>query len=84
MNQLIKHVEEASNKYALTINRNKTKVMVIDRAGVLPNINVLNGYRKVNEFIYLGSIVQTDGGSSREIRRRITFGREAVSRLIPI
>jgi hypothetical protein len=27
MSQLIKRVEEASNKYGLTINRNKTKVM---------------------------------------------------------
>jgi len=38
----------------------------------------------VNEFIYLGSIVQADGGSSREIRRRVTLGREAVSKLTPI
>ncbi|KAL4113049.1 hypothetical protein QTP88_016750 [Uroleucon formosanum] len=84
MSQLIKRVEEASNKYGLTINRNKTKVMVIDRAGVLPHTNVLNGYQKVNEFIYLGSIVQADGGSSKEIRRCVTLGREVVSRLTPI
>jgi len=38
----------------------------------------------VNEFTYLGSIVQTDGGSSREIKRSVTLGREAVSRLTPI
>lgn len=69
MSQLIKRVEEASNKYGLTINRSKTKVMVIDRAGVLSHTNVLNNYQKVNEFTYLGSIVQTDGGSSREIKR---------------
>jgi hypothetical protein len=84
MSQLIKRVEEASNKYGVIINRNKTKVMIIGRAGVLPHTNVLNGYQKVNEFIYLGSIVQEDGGSSREIRRRVTLRREAVSWLIPI
>ncbi|XP_050437240.1 pre-mRNA 3' end processing protein WDR33-like [Adelges cooleyi] len=64
MSQLLKLVEEASNKYGLTINRSKTK--------------------KVDEFTYLGSIVQADGGSSRETRRRVILGREAVSRLIPI
>jgi len=32
MGQLIKRVEEESNKYGLTINRNKTKITVIDRA----------------------------------------------------
>lgn len=36
------------------------------------------------EFTYLGSIIQADGGSSREIRRRVILEREAVSRLIPI
>ncbi|KAL4098550.1 hypothetical protein QTP88_023137 [Uroleucon formosanum] len=84
MSQLIKRVEEASNKYGLTINKSKTKVMVIDRAGVLSHTNVLNTYQKVNEFTYLVSIVQTDDGSSREIKRRVTLRRESVSRLTPI
>ncbi|KAL4149349.1 hypothetical protein QTP88_003311 [Uroleucon formosanum] len=84
MSQLIKHVEEASNKYGLTINKSKTKVMVIDRIGVLSHTNELNNYQKVNGFKYLGSIVQTDGRSSREIKRRVTLGREAVIRLTPI
>lgn len=51
MSQLLKLTEESSNKYGLTINRNKTKVMVIDRAGVLPPTTVLNNYQKVEEFI---------------------------------
>jgi len=48
ISQLIKRVEEASNKYELTVNRSKTKVMVIDRAGELPHTNLLNSYQKVN------------------------------------
>lgn len=35
-------------------------------------------------FIYLGSVVQADGGSTREIRLRVILGRKAVSKLIPI
>jgi len=33
----------------------------------------------MDEFIYLGSMIQTDGGSSREIRCGVILGREAVS-----
>lgn len=58
--------------------------MVIDRPGVLSHTNVLNNYQKVNKFTYLGSIVHIDSRSSREIKRRVTLRREAVSRLIPI
>jgi len=84
MSQLLKCTEESSNKYGLKINSNKTKVMVIDRAGVLLPTTVLNNYQKLEEFIYLGLLIEANDSSSREIRRQITLGREAVSRLIPI
>lgn len=44
MSQLLKYVEEVSNKYGLTINKSKTKVMVVDQAGVLPHFMALNKY----------------------------------------
>lgn len=58
--------------------------MVIDQAGVLSPITVLNDYQKVEEFIYLDSFVQANDNSTREIRCHIILGREAVRRLIPI
>jgi len=60
MSQLLKRIEEASNKYGLTITRSKTKVIVLDRAEVLLFTIVLNSYQKMDELIYLGSIIQTD------------------------
>lgn len=65
MNQLLKCTKESSNKYGLTINRNKTKLMMIDQAGVLPSTTILNDYQKVEEFIYLGSLVQVNVSVSR-------------------
>jgi hypothetical protein len=62
----------------------KTKVVVIERSGVLPHIIILTDYQKVDEFTYLSSVVQADGESSREIRCHVILGREVVSRLIPI
>lgn len=75
---------KSSNKYGLTINKNKTKVMVIDRARVLPSTTVLNNYQKIEEFIYLGSLIQANGNALRKIRRCIILGRKAVSKLIQI
>lgn len=65
INQLLKCTEESSNKYGLTINRKKTMVIVIDRADLLPPTTVLKNYQKIEEFIYLGSLVQTNGSASR-------------------
>lgn len=84
MNQLLKCIKEASNEYGLTINKSKTKVMVKDRARVLPHTTTLNSYQKVDEVTYLDSLVQASVGSSKEIRRRIILETEAVRRLVPI
>lgn len=55
--------------YELANNINETKVMVNDRAGVLPTITVLKNYLKVEEFIlYLGSLMQANGSSSRKLK----------------
>lgn len=84
MSRLLKKVEEESEKFGLTINKSKTKVMIVDRDNAIPPTNILDGFEKVEEFIYLGSLVQADGGGHKEIRRRIALGREAVSKLTPI
>lgn len=60
MSQLLKYVKEANNNYRLVINRGKTNVMVVDRAGVLPRSTVLDRYQKEDEFTYLGSLVQAN------------------------
>lgn len=49
--------------------------MVVDR-GVLPLSNILDKYQKVDEFTYLDSLIQANGGLLREIRRRVILGRK--------
>lgn len=83
---ILERVEEVNNKYGLTINRSKTNVMVIDQADNLPHITatnhipllpIYNSYQKVDQFSNLGSIIQTDGGSSRQIRHQIILERRS-------
>lgn len=81
MAELVKKVEDESFKFGLTINRGKTKIMIVDRTGVLPESTLLQEYERVDTFVYLGSLVDKDGGSTKEIRRRIILARAAVSKL---
>ena len=81
LTDLIRLVRMISEDLGLFINVGKTKVMVVDRAGHLPESEALNEFEKVNSFMYLGSLVDADGGSAKEIRRRIALGKAAMPRL---
>ncbi len=81
MAEMIDRVKTVSERLGLRINTAKTKVMVIDRAQSLPDSTALGEYEKVNTFVYLGSTVDANGGSSAEIRRRIALGKSAMTRL---
>ena len=73
-------MKAVNERLGLRINAAKTKVMVVDRAESLPNFTALGEYEKVNTFVYLGSTIESDGGSSTEIRRRIVLGKAAMTR----
>ena len=64
-------MKAVSEKLELHINVSKTEVMVIDLAGCLPESDVLKEYEKVDAFVYFGSSVEVNCGSSAEIRCRI-------------
>lgn len=68
---LLKRIEEATINCGVRINRYTTKIMVVDRANVLKRCEELEDYERVNEIIYLGSVISNDGTSSEEINRRI-------------
>ncbi|XP_004933112.1 uncharacterized protein LOC101738018 [Bombyx mori] len=78
---LLNRVEEESAKLGLKINYSKTKIMIIDRAQLLPRSDALSGYEKVAEFIYLGSQITSEGGCTGEIRRRSGMARSAMANL---
>ncbi len=74
-------MKTVSEKLELCINVSKTKAMVVDLTNCLPISTALSEYKKVNTFVYLGSAstIDTDGGSSAEIRRQITLDIAAMT-----
>lgn len=81
MAALLNKIEVESAKLGLKINHSKTKIMVVDRAQVLPITNALDGYEKVKEFVYLGSLITSDGSCTNEIRRRAGMAKSAMANL---
>jgi len=60
-------------KFKLNINTEKTKVMLCSKQNE-PNINISlkrNRIEQINQFKYLGSIIDNEGRSKKEIENRI-------------
>ena len=82
---LQKTLQEWSNvfrKHGLRMNLEMTEVMWIGEQEVDLN-EVLDGktIKQVNSFVYLGGPVCEDGGSSKEIQRRVQGGAAAWRRV---
>ena len=78
MSLLIK-VKEGSEKVSLKLNLQKIKIMA-------PNPNTswqINGetVETVDDFIFLGSKITSDGDCSHEIKRRLLLGRKVMNNL---
>lgn len=74
-------IKVVSEELCIRINIAKTKVMIIDQTGCLPECNALEGYEKVDSVIYLGSTIETCGGLLTEIQHRIALGKSAMTTL---
>ena len=82
---LQKTLQEWSNtfrKHGLRMNLEKTEVMWIGEQEVDLHV-VVDGktIKQVNSFVYLGGTVCEDGGSSKEIQRRVQVGAAAWRRV---
>ena len=70
-------LNKTSNKCGLFINKDKTKTMRINAtSNELININDSN-INDTNSFTYLGSIVNTEGGTDEDIKARLGKARSA-------
>jgi len=77
---LTSQVEDAAKLKGLRVNAEKTKMMLL---GTLPHGNItvsVSTVETVNEFCYLGSIIQDDSSCDKDIRARLgkangVFGR---------
>ena len=72
-------VKEESEKAGLKLNIQKTKIMA---SGPITSWQI-DGETKeiVTDFVFLGSIITTDGDCSHEIKRYLLLGRKAMTNL---
>ena len=79
LKNLLMKVKEESEKVGLKLNLQKTKIMA---SGPI-TLRQIDGERveTVSDFIFLGSKITADGDCSHEIKRRLLFGRKAMTNL---
>ncbi|XP_052744154.1 uncharacterized protein LOC128199289 [Bicyclus anynana] len=77
---LLERMERVSINLGLSINKDKTKIMVMDRSHTLGFTGALN-LHFVEEFVYLGSTITNNGSCELDVRRRIGMAKSAMSQL---
>ena len=82
MTALLQRFDEEAGHLGLHVSWAKTKIQNVGHGGACPAISVgANAIDSVNEFIYLGSKVTTDGHSAPEVMRRIALAASAMNQL---
>ena len=72
-------VKEESEKVGLKLNINKTKIMAF--SPIISWQTHRGKVETVTDFIFFGSKITADGDCSHEIKRRLLFGRKAMTNL---
>ena len=70
-------LENASAGVGLKINRKKTELLKINTTASTPVIVSGEPIREVESFVYLGSIIDAQGGTDRDVKARIGKARAA-------
>ena len=74
---LLMKVKEESEKFALKLNIQKTKIMA---SGPITSLQIEGETMEtVTDFIFLGSKITADGDGSHEIKRCLLLGRKAMT-----
>jgi hypothetical protein len=82
---LLQRIEDVSLTMGLKINRDKTRIMIIDRANNNQNhLVMINNIAVVDKFVYLGSLITNKGGCTEEIKRRSAIAKSAMAKLTKI
>ena len=77
-------MKEASEEKGLTINVDKTEVMVISKKTQVPRCDIRvndKTMKQVRRFCYLGSYITEDGRCTEEIKRRICEAKKAFQKM---
>ena len=84
MQQKTERLQEKSSQLGLKINVGKTKVMKVNSRSSEP-ISLESGtVEEVQDFIYLGSNISTNGGADKDVELRINKARHAFRTLRPV
>ena len=76
---LLMKVKEESEEIGLKLNIQKTKMMA---SGPITSWQInREAMETVSDFIFLGSKITADGDCSHEMKRRLLFGRKAITNL---
>ena len=76
---LLQRVKEASEKKGLLLNTKKTKIMVMDKEDTGADFSLdEQKIDVVQQFEYLGSLINTKSDSSTEIKRRLAIARKTL------
>ena len=79
LKSLLMKVKEESEKAALKLNFQKTKIMA---SGPITSWQIDGEImQEVTDFIFLGSKITADGDRSHEIKRRLLLGRKVMTNL---
>ena len=79
LKSLLMKMKEESEKVALKLNIQKTKIMA---SGPITSWQIDRETMKtVTDFIFLGSKITADGDCSHEIKRRLLLGRKVMTNL---
>ena len=76
LKSLLMKVKEESEKVGLKLNIQKTKIIA---SGPITSWQI--DEETVSDFIFWGSKITADGDCSHEIRRRLLFGKKAMTNL---
>ena len=79
LKSLLMKVKEESEKVALKLNIQKTKIM--DSNPITSWQIEWETMETVTDFIFLGSKITADGGCSHEIKRHLLLGRKVMTNL---
>jgi len=82
---LLRRVKRASERKGLLLNTKKTKIMVLDNDNTGSDF-LLDGQKieVVQQFEYLGSLINTKGDSTAEIKRRLAIARKTMMNMSDI
>ena len=79
MQEKTNSVKDSSAQLGLHINRGKTKVLKINTMITEPVRLVDDLLEEVNLFIYLGSVVDIQGGTEADVKARIGKAKSSIS-----